>query len=108
LIMRLRIRKVKSTPILEVGGEVTCKNINKITSKLNALRKGDSKIIAIDLNRTTFIDSSGLGALVYIWRVLEEEHRQLVIFDPLDTIKDIFEDTSLNKLFKYIRVDEFI
>ncbi|NLW33510.1 MAG: STAS domain-containing protein [Fibrobacter sp.] len=106
--MRLRIRKVKLTPVLEVSGEVTCKNINKITSKLNALRKGDSKMIAIDLNRTTFIDSSGLGALVYIWRILEEEHRHLVIFNPLDSIRDIFEDTSLNRLFKYIKVDELI
>jgi len=108
LNMRLRIRKVKLTPVLEVSGEVTCKNINKITSKLNALRKGDSKMIAIDLNRTTFIDSSGLGALVYIWRILEEEHRHLVIFNPLDSIRDIFEDTSLNRLFKYIKVDELI
>lgn len=106
--MRLRIRKVKLTPVLEVSGEVTCKNINKITSKLNALRKGDSKMIAIDLNRTTFIDSSGLGALVYIWRILEEEHCHLVIFNPLDSIRDIFEDTSLNRLFKYIKVDELI
>lgn len=106
--MRLRIRKIKSTPVLEVGGEVTVKSINKITSKLETLRKGNSKMIAINLNKTTFIDSSGLGALVFIWRILERDSRQLVIVNPVDSIRNIFEETSLIKIFKFVNTDELL
>jgi anti-anti-sigma factor len=105
---KLKVKKVKSTPVLEVCGEITGENVSKIIGRLDSLRNNASKIIAVDLRKTTFIDSHGLGAFVYIWRLLEEENRNLVFINPQGFVNSMFSGTNLDKIFKVVEEDQLL
>ena len=93
--------------MLEINGEITGENVGKITKKLENLRKADSEKIVVDLSKTTFIDSHGLGAFVYLWRLLEEQKRELVL-NPQGFIRSLFTGTNLDKIFRVVDSEEAI
>lgn len=103
---KLRMRKKKEIPILDVIGDITGEDIRKITQKLDYFRKGDFQTVAIDLSRTTFIDSHGLGAFIYCWRMLEEQGRKLVFLSPQGFVRTMFSGTNLDKIFEIVESEE--
>jgi anti-anti-sigma factor len=103
---KMKIRKVMDIPVLEITGDVTGDTVGKISTRLETLRKENSRSIAVDLSHTTFIDSHGLGVFVYCWRMLEQENRQLVFLNPQKFIRNMFSGTNLDKIFKVIDSEE--
>ena len=82
-------------PVIAIIGDLAGSNAPRITKKiLGCVDKNCNKVVA-DLRETTFIDSHGLGVLVYAWRRLEEEGHQLIFLDPPPFIQDIFDGTNL-------------
>ncbi|NLG17420.1 MAG: STAS domain-containing protein [Fibrobacter sp.] len=106
--LKIRSKKINSSPVLEITGEITGENVGKITSKLEGLRKGDSQKVVVDLSKTTFIDSHGLGVFVYIWRLLGEQNRELIFLNPQGFIRNMFNGTNLDKIFKVVDSEEAI
>ena len=103
---KLKIRKIGSTPVLVIAGEVTGNNISKITSKLESIQKIFTGTIAIDLGKTTFIDSHGLGVFVFFSRRFSEENRRFVFMKPSEFVKELFCGSNLDKIFHIIDSEE--
>jgi anti-anti-sigma factor len=103
---KLKVRKVNDVPVLDILGEVSGPDIAKITSRLDSMRKENSTVIAIDMSHTSYIDSHGMGALVFFWRVLEEEQRQLVFIKPQSFIRNMLSGTNLDKIFRVVDSEE--
>ena len=99
---KVHIKKIKGMPVLEISGELTGENVGKIAVRLERLRKTKARLIAVDLSRTTFIDSHGLGAFVYCWRMLENENRDLVFVSPQGFILSMLHNTNLDRVFKVV------
>jgi anti-sigma B factor antagonist len=102
--MSAKINMLKSgeIPVIEIIGELSGESVGKIAARLEKLRKTYSKTIAVDLSRTTFIDSHGLGVFVYSWRLLENEQRNLVFVNPQGFILNMLHNTNLDRLFKIV------
>ena len=67
----------------------------------NISKKSDkAKIILIDLQDVTFIDSSGLGALVSALKTVRSKGSKLFICSINDQIRMLFELTSMDRVFK--------
>jgi anti-anti-sigma factor len=96
---KIRIRKHNGMPVLHLAGEVTAKDAPRLSKKLESLAKSSRDKIIIDLSETLFIDSYGLGAFIYSWRVLEKMNRSFVFVNPQDMVRDIFSGTNLNHIF---------
>jgi anti-anti-sigma factor len=96
------VRKINGTPVLEITGELAGAKVGKIAAELERLRKTPAKTIAIDLSKTTFIDSHGLGVFMYCWRLLENDHRDLVFVNPQGFILNMFQNTNLDRMFKVV------
>lgn len=104
--LKLRIKKINQKPVLEITGGITGENVGKITSKLDSLRKSEHGVIGVDLRRTTFIDSHGLGAFVFISRILKNQQRELVFIEPHNFIRNMFTGSNLDKIFRIVESDE--
>ncbi len=50
--------------IVAVTGEVTFSNVNELNRRLESALDGDARHLVVDLTEVTFIDSSGLSALL--------------------------------------------
>ena len=97
---KMHVKKNASGPVLEIIGELSSKQVGKIAERLEQMRKSGAKTIAVDLSKTTFIDSHGLGVFVYSWRLLENEGRDMVFINPQGFIRNMFQNTNLDKVFK--------
>ncbi|NJO27480.1 MAG: STAS domain-containing protein [Richelia sp. SL_2_1] len=66
------------------------------------------KIVLVDLKDITFMDSSGLGALVLAFKTLRSAETKLVICSINEQIKILFELTGMDKVFEiFSNQDEF-
>jgi len=61
---------------------------------------GGAKIILIDFQDVTFMDSSGLGALVLALKTVRASGAKIYICAINDQVKMLFELTSMDKVFK--------
>lgn len=58
-----------------------------------------AKIVLIDLKDVTFVDSSGLGALVVALKAVRSINGQLYICSINEQIRILFELTSMDQVF---------
>jgi anti-anti-sigma factor len=66
------------------------------------------KYLLVDLEEITFMDSSGLGALVSALKSIRSSNGDMVICGANDQVQMLFELTSMTKIFKiYPTIDEF-
>ncbi|MEA5596788.1 STAS domain-containing protein [Rivularia sp. UHCC 0363] len=66
------------------------------------------KIVLVDLKDITFMDSSGLGALVLAFKTLRAADTKLVLCSINEQIKILFELTGMDKVFEiFSNQDEF-
>ena len=66
------------------------------------------KYLLVDLEEITFMDSSGLGALVSALKSIRNSNGDMVICGANDQVQMLFELTSMTKIFKiYSTIDEF-
>lgn len=99
---RTKVKKVKGMPVLEIKGDFSGENASKTAVLLEEMRSSTGAGIAVDLSRTTFIDSVGLGVFVYCWRLLENEHRDMTFIGPQGFVLKMFQSTSLDKVFRVV------
>ena len=59
----ITVRRERGVVIVAVTGEVDISTVTRLRERLSELTDGGQTLI-VDLNRVTFIDSSGLGALI--------------------------------------------
>jgi len=100
--LKLRVRKKGDVPILDIDGEITGKDVGKVAARLDSLRKTNSKTVVVDLSRTLFIDSPGLGAFVYCRKVLQTENKEIVLLNPQGFVRTLLNGTNLDKVFRII------
>lgn len=100
---KLKIKKVKQIPVLQIQGDITGSNIGKLTAKLEHMIKTDSEKVAIDLGNVSFIDSHGLGVFVFFYRRLKEGDRSLVIVNPSEFVAELLAGSNLDRIFSIIK-----
>jgi len=59
----------------------------------------DTKIILVDFQDVTFMDSSGLGSLVLLLKTVRAAGAQIFLCSLNDQIKILFELTSMDRIF---------
>lgn len=59
-------------------------------------------VILIDLKKVTFMDSSGLGALVLILKMIRNVGGRLFLMSLNDQVKMLFDLTNMGNLFEII------
>lgn len=71
--------------------------------KLNDLIEAGEKDLTLDFSKCTFIDSTGLGVLVSVYKRCSELNRNFVLSSITNPqVLKIFKLTRLDKVFKII------
>lgn len=66
-----------------------------VVNKYSALNKD----IVFDLKNLEYIDSTGLGAIISVYKIVKERNREIFIENANRNIKKLFYITELDKLF---------
>ncbi|MGB9730483.1 MULTISPECIES: STAS domain-containing protein [Calditerrivibrio] len=81
-----------------VNGSEMKDYISKIADEVSA--------VIINFSRVTYLNSSGLRELIQILKLLQDKGKKLYITFISDSIKKIFANTNLIKIFSIYPTDE--
>jgi anti-sigma B factor antagonist len=85
---------------LMVTGEIDVHSADDVAA-LGMLNLTEPKVteLVVDLAGVTFIDSTGLGALVRIRNIALEFNKEVILRDPSPRVQKLFKLTGLDRLF---------
>jgi anti-sigma B factor antagonist len=85
---------------LAVSGELDIAAVPRLREMAELASTEPNETIRINLARVTFIDSSGIGALVVIKNNAEHEHRVLLLDEPSEPVLRLLGITGLTQHFR--------
>jgi anti-sigma B factor antagonist len=82
-----------------VQGEVDLSNADEFARCLTAAVAGRPTTVRVDLAQASFIDSTGLGALIEGYRAADETGIRYIVVNPTDGFRRVLTVTGLCELF---------
>ena len=94
--------------IFEPVGILDGRKGNLIRQEISDIMNGGTEIVLIDLQNVTFLDSSGLGALILSMKIVHNGEGKFFICSINDQVKMLFELTKMERFFEtFATRDEF-
>ena len=84
---------------ITMSGEVDIATVDQLLAEAYACLEGPAEVCEVDLSGVTFIDSSGLGALVRIRNVAQDQGKQVVLTNVPASVGRLLEVTGLADVF---------
>ncbi|PFP30927.1 anti-anti sigma factor [Bacillus sp. AFS073361] len=81
-----------------VAGEIDAYTAPKLREELLALAEEGNKSITVNLQDVSYLDSTGLGVFVGLFKQLKEKGGELKLIQLSDRLKRLFEITGLSKV----------
>ncbi|MGP1495508.1 MAG: anti-sigma factor antagonist [Treponema sp.] len=97
--MELKIRKNGEVYIIDVNGEMDLYNSYKLKELVMKMIEKNIKIFIINLEQVDYIDSSGIGALIYISSTIKKMNLKLSLSNIHGSVKKVIELTKLMGYF---------
>lgn len=97
--MELKIRKNGETYIIDVDGEMDLYNSYKLKELVMKMIEKNVRSFIINLEKVDYIDSSGIGALIYICSTIKKMNLRLSIANVHGSVKKVIELTKLMGYF---------
>ena len=94
--MDVKMIQVDEVVVYQVSGEI---NISTSPDLKKQFEKQPSKKVVVNLERVTYIDSSGLATLVEMLKKTRSQGGALGLAGMSEKVKSLFEITKLDKLF---------
>lgn len=97
--LRLEVGERHGATAVAVEGEVDIATAPQLRQMLADLGDRGQKRVIIDLSRTDFLDSTGLGVLVAALTRYRKNDGDLILVCPKRPIRQVFEITRLDSVF---------
>jgi len=97
--MDLKIRKNGESYIIDVNGEMDLYNSYKLKELVMKMLEKKVERFIINLENVDYIDSSGIGALIYICSTIKKMGFKLIITNIHGSVKKVIELTKLMGYF---------
>ena len=106
--LEVALKSETEDPVLELTGKIVDVDIKKLQHKMDQIyKKKNVERIVLDVTKANFIDSHGLGIVVYYHTLMQRENRKLVILnanpDPESYLHKLFELTNLDKVLNIVK-----
>ncbi len=99
---------INSVKVIQVDGILDATKSQEFRDKITTELESGAKTVLVDFKDVTFMDSSGLGALVLAFKALRAVNTRLVICSINEQIRILFELTGMDKVFEiFANQDEF-
>ena len=86
--------------VIQPAGILDGTQVNHLRQEINQAVAANTDIVLIDLENVTFMDSSGLGALVIALKTVRTAGSKLFLCAINDQVKMLFQLTSMDRVFE--------
>ena len=97
--MNIAMRSAGNVAVLDVTGEVDLYHSPTLLAKLTELIKQQQKIILLNFQGVTYIDSSGLASLIGAFQQMRPQGGQLLLANVSKQVHSVFTVARLDKVF---------
>ena len=106
MALSITVKKYNGNPVLTLAGRVIGVDSNKLKKKFESLFKKNSEKIVVDISKTEFIDSNGLGIMLYYHTLIQKNGREFILLNsnpsPRAYMTRLLEFTKLTNVFNVI------
>ena len=97
--VKLSYEVLEGSNVLRVDGEVIFENSNHVKEEAKEIiKENETKKLIIDLSSTSYLDSSGIGVILSLFKFMRDNNGKLLIANPNEKVKKVFEVTKLNQI----------
>lgn len=100
--MKTTIQELDNQFLVNLDGELDTAAALETEKVLRPLYNSNGKDVLIDCEKLEYISSSGLRILLGILKGARANGSKVTMKDVNDDIKNVFEMTGLNSLFKFV------
>ncbi|MCL1864823.1 MAG: STAS domain-containing protein [Spirochaetes bacterium] len=98
--MEINSRKKGKVVILDISGDITLYNASEIVNTIDKVIENQKYNVVINLKDVSYIDSSGIGAIISCSSRLKKNQSELKIINVYaSSVKKVFELTNLTSFF---------
>ncbi|MEM9265377.1 MAG: STAS domain-containing protein [Cyanobacteria bacterium P01_F01_bin.13] len=93
---------------LEPAGILDGSTTNELKLQVTDLLHQGTDIVLLDMTQVTFMNSTGIGAMVAMLKIVRAKGKQIYLCGLTEQVKMIFELTKMDRVFKtFIDQQEF-
>lgn len=92
--------KDSQTSVIAGLQELVAANAAQVRDEIRAALPPACTCLDLDLSTLTFLDSSGLGALISLHKTLQARNGRMRLLQPTPNVRQILELTQLHRVFE--------
>lgn len=96
----------KGVCIVLIDGNIALDGTNEVKEYVRKLMEEELNGLIINFKSVNFIDSSGIGLIVSIFKSLQKKQKKFALSDLSQKNKEIFSMTRLDKILMICESDE--
>ena len=101
--MEVKLSNEQKSWIVTLKGDIAGIDVVRLGRTVDRLRHHkECRRLYIDLNEVTYIDSVGLGGLLYAHTVFQRVGKETILVGPTKRIHDLFRDCHLDGIFQIV------
>lgn len=105
--MEIHVKKSANQVLIELEGSLDIYTSLDLKAALEEHVKGNGPDVVIDLEKLTYIDSSGIGILIKALNFVQGLNGKLCVANLKPVIEKVFKVSGLTSYFEILTNDEF-
>ena len=98
--MDIQVESVDDVRIVHVKGKVTFEYCPAFQSRLDSILGEGVRQVVIDFKEVPFIDSSGIGEVLRLFKKMKDSSGEVVLANPNQKLRDLFSMYRFNQFMK--------
>lgn len=104
--MEVKLKTKNGVLIVELQEEIDLFHANKLKLYFNKIFESNHRKIALNFQDVTYIDSSGIGALLNIYKETKKREVKILFCNIHGSVKKVIELTKLDDYFPIVRTQD--
>ncbi len=105
--MELKLNTSGKVKTIEISGKFDIESTEEFESIFAKVIDPNPAVVAIDMGRLDYIDSSGIGSLIKSLNVLKSKKGKLVLVGMKPMIQNVFKLAKLDMFFEILNPADF-
>jgi stage II sporulation protein AA (anti-sigma F factor antagonist) len=102
--MDIQVESIGDSRIVHIEGKITFEYCSVLQNRLDAAVDDTVREVVIDFQSVPFIDSSGVGEILRLYKRMRENNGEVVLANPNQKLRDLFAMYRFGQFMK-IRTD---
>jgi anti-sigma B factor antagonist len=100
--LKVETTTVGGTPVVRVRGDIDLQSSPRLRELLLESARRTAGTLRIDLTEVPYMDSSGVGTMVFVKREVERAGQRVILIGLQPRVRSVFEITHLDKFFTIV------